>query len=289
MTRFGIFLLWLLHFLPLGLQAGIGAVLGRLYGRIDRRRRQIAGTNLRLCFPDLDDAARQRILKGHFRALGRSMIEHGVLIWSSRERVQRLVRIRDPEHLEAVGGRPVILLAPHFVGLDMGGIRLAMDRATVSLYSRQKNQEIDELLLRARLRLGKKTMLWHRQDGIRPLVKALREGHVFYYLPDMDLGSRESIFVPFLGVSAATITALPRIARLTQALVVPIVTRQLPGGDGYEARLYPAWKNFPSDDLDADVRRMNAFIEDRVREMPEQYWWVHRRFKTRPPGEPKIY
>ena len=289
MTRFAIFLLWLLHFLPFRWQAGIGGALGSLYGRIDRRRRRIAGTNLGLCFPHLDDTERRRILKAHFRALGRSMIEHGVLIWSSGKQVRRLVRIRDEEHLAAAGERPVILLAPHFVGLDMGGIRLAMDRATVSLYSRQKNQEIDELLLRARLRLGKKTMLWHRQDGIRPLVKALREGYLFYYLPDMDLGPRESIFVPFLGVSAATITALPRIARLTRALVVPIVTRQLPGGRGYEARLYPAWKNFPSDDLDADVRRMNAFIEERVLEMPEQYYWLHKRFKTRPEGEPKFY
>lgn len=289
MTRFGIFLLWLLHFLPFGLQARIGAGLGGLYGLIDRKRRAITRTNLGLCFPDLDDAGRGRILKGHFRALGRSIVEHGILMWSSGARVRRLVQLRDAEHLEAVGDRPVILLAPHFVGLDMGGVRLAMDHTTVSLYSRQKNPEIDELLLQGRLRLGKETMLWHRQDGIRPLVKALREGYVFYYLPDMDLGARESVFVPFFGVLAATITALPRIARLTHAAVVPIVTRQLPGGRGYEARLYPAWKNFPTDDLEADVRRMNAFIEERVLEMPEQYWWLHRRFKTRPPGEPRIY
>jgi len=289
MTRFGIFLLWLLHGLPFLVQARIGAALGGLYGIVDRRRRRITRTNLGLCFPRLSEAERERILRRHFRALGRSMIEHGVLIWSSRERVQRLVRMRDVEHLEAMRERPVILLAPHFVGMDMGGIRVAMDYEGVALYSRQKNQQIDELLLRARVRLGKKSILWHRQDGIRPLVRALREGHIFYYLPDMDLGSRDSLFVPFFRVPAATITALPRIARITGASVVPIVTRQLPGGEGYEARCYPAWKNFPSDNLEADVRRMNDFIEARVLEMPEQYWWLHRRFKTRPPGEPKIY
>jgi KDO2-lipid IV(A) lauroyltransferase len=289
MTRFGVFLLWLLHFLPFRLQAWIGSALGGLYGLLDKRRRRITRANLGLCFPNLSEAERDDILRRHFRALGRSIIQHGVLIWSPRKRVARLVRVVDVEHLEAVRDRPVILLAPHFVGLDMGGIRFAMDYNGVSLYSRQKNQQIDELLLRARLRLGKKTMLWHRQDGIRPLVKALREGYIFYYLPDMDLGPRESLFIPFFGVPAATITALPRIARLTGASVVPVVTRQLPGGAGYEARYYPAWKHFPSDDLEADVRRMNAFVEERVLEMPEQYWWLHRRFKTRPPGEPKIY
>ena len=111
----------------------------------------------------------------------------------------------------------------------------------------------------------------------------------FYYLPDQDLGKRDSIFVPFFGVNTATITGLARLARLARAVVVPAVTRQLPGAQGYELRFYPAWDNFPSDDVEADTRRMNAFIEDRVREMPEQYYWVHRRFKTRPPGEPSLY
>jgi len=263
MTRFGIFLLWLLHGLPFLVQARIGAALGGLYGIVDRRSRRITRTNLGLCFPRLSEAERERILRRHFRALGRSMIEHGVLIWSSRERVQRLVRMRDVEHLEAMRERPVILLAPHFVGMDMGGIRVAMDYEGVALYSRQKNQQIDELLLRARVRLGKKSILWHRQDGIRPLVRALREGHIFYYLPDMDLGSRDSLFVPFFRVPAATITALPRIARITGASVVPIVTRQLPGGEGYEARCYPAWKNFREPEHGAGLAHHELGIQRR--------------------------
>jgi KDO2-lipid IV(A) lauroyltransferase len=131
--------------------------------------------------------------------------------------------------------------------------------------------------------------LFSRQEGIRPVVKALREGLPFYYLPDMDFGSRDSIFVPFFGVPAATITGLSRIARLAKAVVVPAVTRQLPGGGGYVLTFYPAWTDFPTDDLRADVRRMNAFIEERVREMPEQYLWSHKRFKTRPPGEERFY
>ena len=121
------------------------------------------------------------------------------------------------------------------------------------------------------------------------MVKALKRGESFYYLPDMDLGARDSVFVPFCGVPAATITGLSRIARLGGAVVVPCVTRQLPGAAGYVVRFYPAWRDFPSGDLEADARQMNAFIEERVREMPEQYYWLHKRFKTRPAGEADPY
>jgi KDO2-lipid IV(A) lauroyltransferase len=132
-------------------------------------------------------------------------------------------------------------------------------------------------------------VLFSRQDGIRPVVRAVRSGLPLYYLPDMDLGSRDSVFVPFFGVPAATVTGLSRIARLAGAVVVPAVTRQLPGAGGYVLKFYPAWTDFPTDDLAADVRRMNEFIEERVREMPDQYFWLHKRFKTRPPGEEKFY
>ena len=147
---------------------------------------------------------------------------------------------------------------------------------------------LNRVLLRGRQRFIE-PVLFSRQEGIRPVVRAVRKGLPLYYLPDMDLGSRDSIFVPFFGVQAATVTALSRIARLAGAVVVPAVTRQLPGGQGYVLRFYPAWNGFPTEDLAADVRRMNAFIEERVREMPEQYFWLHKRYKTRPPGEAKFY
>jgi KDO2-lipid IV(A) lauroyltransferase len=117
----------------------------------------------------------------------------------------------------------------------------------------------------------------------------MREGLPFYYLPDMDFGARDSVFVPFFGVPTATITGLSRIARLAGAAIVPVLTQQLPGGRGYVLRFYPAWDRFPTDDPEADARRMNAFIEERVREMPEQYHWLHKRFKTRPAGSPRVY
>ena len=288
LTRLGLALIWLLHFLPLGLLAPVGRAFGMLLYALARERRKVAQTNLRLCFPELGEAERVALARRHFQAFGRSLIEHGILWWSPKARVQQLIRIEGLEHWRAVADRPVIWLAPHFVGLDMGGIRLGSEYHVTSVYGHQKNPVFDAILYHGRTRFVMPE-LFSRQQGIRPLVKAMRRGLPFYYLPDMDFGSRDSIFVPFFGVPAATITGLSRIARLAGAVVVPAVTRQLPGSDGYELRFYPAWENFPSGDDKADTRRMNAFIEERVREMPEQYYWLHKRFKTRPPGEKKIY
>jgi KDO2-lipid IV(A) lauroyltransferase len=156
------------------------------------------------------------------------------------------------------------------------------------VYSNQKDSTFNRILLSGRTRFVE-PLLFSRQDGIRPVVRAIRTGLPFYYLPDMDFGDRDSIFVPFFGVPAATITGLSRIAQLAGAVVVPAVTRQLPSAEGYVLRFYPAWSDFPGPDVAHDTRRMNAFIEERVREMPEQYYWVHKRFKTRPPGEKPLY
>ncbi len=287
-TRLGLAVIWLLHSLPLALLAPLGHALGLALYALGRERREVALTNLRLCFPQWSETERRRVARRHFRAFGRSLIEHGTLWWSSRERVQRLVRIEGLEHWQAVADRPVIWLAPHFVGLDMGGVRLTADYPLVSVYSHQKDPEFDAVLYHGRTRFVTPE-LYSRQQGIRPVVKALRKGLPFYYLPDMDFGDRDSIFVPFFGVPAATITGLARIARLAHAVVVPAVTRQLPGADGYVLTFYPAWRDFPGDDDERDTRRMNAFIEQRVLEMPEQYLWLHKRFKTRPRGEEKFY
>ena len=208
--------------------------------------------------------------------------------WGSKTRIQRMVRVEGIEHWRAVAGRPVIWLAPHFIGLDMGGARIITEWRGASMYSRQKDPASDRILLHGRTRFVK-PVLFSRQDGIRPVVKAIRDGIPFYYLPDMDLGMRDSIFVPFFGVPAATVTGLSRLAQLGRAVVVPAVTSQLPGSQGYRLRFYPAWEDFPSGNLEADARRMNAFIEERVREMPEQDYWLHKRFKTRPAGERSPY
>jgi KDO2-lipid IV(A) lauroyltransferase len=288
MTRVALGLLWLIHFLPLSAQAQIGRAVGLLLYVLAVERRRVALKNLALCFPGLDASERRTLARDHFTAFARSFIEHGILWWGSRERVQSLVRIKGMDNWERVKDRPVILLAPHFVGLDMGGIRIGSEFRVVSVYSKQKNPAMDRMLYRGRTRFVMPA-LFSRQDGIRPVVRSIRDGLPFYYLPDMDFGSRDSVFVPFFGVQAATITGLSRIAKLSNAVVVPAVTRQLPGGDGYELQFYPAWEGFPSADLAADARRMNAFIEERVREMPSQYLWVHKRFKTRPDGGERYY
>jgi len=255
---------------------------------VARARRQVVLTNLQLCFPELSDAARLTLARRHFRAFGRSALEHGILWWGSSREVHALVHVEGLQHWRSIEHRPVILLAPHFVGLDMGGIRLAADFRLNSVYSRQKNAAADDILHHGRTRFGQ-TTLYARQDGIRPMIKSLKRGEPFYYLPDMDFGSRDSVFAPFFGVPAATITGLSRIAQLAGAVIVPCVTRQLTGSGGYVVTLYPAWDDFPSGNLEADARRMNAFIEERVREMPEQYYWLHKRFKTRPAGESNPY
>jgi Kdo2-lipid IVA lauroyltransferase/acyltransferase len=220
--------------------------------------------------------------------VARAFLEHGILWWSSKERIQQFVRVEGLEHWQAVQGKPVIWLAPHFAGLDMGGSRIITEWRGVSVYSPQKNPAFDRVVRSGRTRFVT-PLLFSRQDGIRPVVKAMRDGLPLYYLPDMDFGARDAVFVPFFNVPAATITGLSRMARLARAVVVPAVTRQLPGAAGYVLQFYPAWENYPTDDVEADTRRMNAFIEDRVREMPEQYYWVHKRFKTRPPGEKNPY
>lgn len=288
LTRLGIALLWLLHFLPLAALATIGRALGLLLYAVGRTRRNIGLRNLQLCFPQQTEKERHRIVRRHAQAVARSVLERGILWWGSQARVERLVRLEGSEHVEALHGQPVICLVPHFVGLDMGGTRLSIDLAGCSVYSRQKSPLVDRLLLHGRTRF-KPQRLFSRQEGIRPIVRAIREGLPFYYLPDQDFGPRESIFVPFFGVPAATITGLSRLARLAKAKVVPVITRQLPGAGGYVTTIYPAWHDFPTGDDARDARRMNEFIEQRVLEMPEQYWWLHRRFKTRPPGEPPVY
>jgi len=288
LTRVALALVWLLRLLPLQWLAPVGHGLGFLLYLLGRERRKVVLINLKLCFPQWTEAERRRVARAHFQAFGRSLLEHGILWWSSKARVQGLVRIEGIEHWQAVAGRPVILLAPHFIGLDMGGVRLGSEYRVVSVYSRQKDPAFDAVLYSGRTRFVMPE-LYSRQEGVRPVVKALRRGLPFYYLPDMDFGSRDSIFVPFFGVPAATITGLSRIARLAGATVVPAVARQLPGAAGYALTFYPAWRDFPSNDVERDTRRMNAFIEERVLEMPEQYYWLHKRFKTRPPGEPRYY
>ena len=278
-------MLWLVHFLPMRGVGAMGAALGSLLYRFGRGR--VTDINLALCFPQMPEPERRALGQRHFRLLGRNALELSKLVWGSDEEVRAMVRVVGLEHLQVHKGHPVIVLAPHVIGLNIGGIGIAGEwPGSASVYSRQKNPVVDRIFWRARMRFGSPVLV-SRQEGLRAIVRAIRKGSAFYFLPDMDFGARDSIFVPFFGVPAATITALPRLVQLTGAAVVPAVTLQV--GDGYEVRFYPAWQDFPTGNVEADVRRMNAFIEERVLEAPEQYFWAHKRFKTRPPGELSPY
>lgn len=285
-TRLGLFLMWLLRWLPFPLLAACGRWFGRLFYRFGQQRRHIAMTNLGLCFPQLDEAQKSALARRHFEVFGRSFLERGILWWASPERIRRLVRLVGYENLDKFQGHPVILLAPHFVGLDMGLTRVAMEVGIVCIYARQKNRIFDHMLYRGRMRFGNSILL-SRQEGMRPALRAMKAGKPFYYLPDLDYGLRDAIFVPFFGVPAATITGLSRLARLTGAAVLPVIARM--EADGYVIAIGEAWTDFPGADIETDTRRMNAFIEQETMKMPEQYFWLHRRFKTRPPGEQRPY
>ena len=268
--------------------AHLGRVLGLALYVLARRRRNIVHTNLRLCFPDLMPSERRALAREHFALAGRSLLERTHMWWSDAALLNSMNVVSGEAYLQTLyeAKIPVILLLPHFLALDMVGAVLGQRYNAVSMYAKQSNPVFDVLLLRGRTRFGQQTLI-SRQEGIRPVVKAVRAGTPFLYLPDLDYGTRDAIFVPFFGIPTATITGLSRLAHLTGAKVLPCLTRMTP--TGYALEIGAPWENFPTQDVVADTLRMNAFIEEAIRTMPAQYYWLHRRFKHRPEGEPGFY
>ena len=288
LVRLGVFILWLIHFLPFRVIVAIGNGFGVLLFLLAAKRRRIGNTNLKLCFPHMRDEAREQLLREHFKMFTRGLIERSILWWSSAERIGRLIRVEGVENFDLIKGKPSILLTPHFVGMDAGGQWVAQNTDTVCMYANQRSIYLTQLLLKKRARF-RNQHLYSRQQGLRPILKGMRANMPFIYPPDQDQGVKDGAFIPFFGVPAATMTSVSRIAQMTGAKVVPSITRVLPGGAGYVLTFYPAWENFPSGDDIADARRMNEFIEQRILEMPEQYFWLHKRFKNRPEGEKSFY
>ena len=282
--------LWSLHWLPLGLQAAIGRGLGRLGWHLAAGRRKVALRNLALCFSELNEGEREALAREHFRWLGRSLLERGLLWYASPERLRRLIRVEGDVHLAERSERPVMWLAPHFMALDVAGasVLLFQKRKGISIYQRQSDAVMDRALRHGRLRLGN-AEIFSRDEAGKALVRAIRRGDGFFNLPDMDFGTRDAAFVPFFGVPATTLLAPSRLAKALNMVVQPVVAEILPGGAGYVVRYQEPWADFPSDDPVADAARMNRWIESEIRKLPAQYLWVHRRFKTRPPGEPSLY
>lgn len=281
-------LMWLLHWLPLPLLGRLGKLVGTLLFALLRARRRIALINLRLCMPELSEAQRVALARGHFQAYSRSIFERAILWWAPPSRLRRLIRVSPAVPLAQMAAGPVVLLCPHFVCLDVAGVAVAMEASASSMYVAQKNRVFDDVLRRGRSRF-KPVRLFSRKDGIKPIMRALREGLPYFMLPDMDFGDKDAPFVPFFGVPAATLTATARIAAATGASVIPVVATFLPDYQGWHVQFYPAWDNYPGDDMLAATARMNDFIEQRVREAPAEYFWTHKRFKTRPPGESSPY
>ena len=273
--------------LPLPVVRAMGAALGAFLYVVVVPRRRIAARNLELCFPHWPAHQRRRVLRSHFIRFAQAWLDRSWLWHAPPEVVSRRLALTGATG-ELGGEEPTVLFVPHFLGLDAGvtAVTLNTPRRVTGVYTRQSNPVVDRWILKGRYRFGNaKPMM--RADGVRDMIADVRAGGLLYLLPDMNFGVEDSIFVPFYGVPAATIPSLPRFARLCRAKVVPLLTRLTE--TGYEVRVLPAWTDYPTRDIAADTALMNRRLEGYIDEMPDQYYWVHKRFKSRPPGEAPVY
>lgn len=273
--------------LPYSVVARIGTVIGALLYLIPSTRRRVVHTNLKLCFPDMSDEARERLARAHFRHVIRSYVERGPQWFGNPRTLERLVEVESAIDLSALQGQPTILLGFHFVGIEAGCMMYSMRYPAASLYTPFSYLPLDTVARRQRGRFGSE--LIPRNDSVRRALRVLREGKPVMLAADMDYGPRDSVFVPFFGVPACTLTSVSRMARAVNARVVPFMTEVLPEYRGYKLTIFDALSGFPSDDVTADARRMSEFLETQVRRIPDQYYWVHKRFKNRPEGEAAVY
>jgi KDO2-lipid IV(A) lauroyltransferase len=273
---------------PVATRGRLANALGDVLWLLVLPRRRVTLVNLRACFPRMPEAERRALGRRLFRNMARGVLDYSVLWRGSREEVERLVRIEGAGHLLDPANRPLILLAPHFVGLDAGGLRVNTLVRGVSIYAKQSNAAWDAQLLAGRRRFNDPVLIARRGAAeLKDVLRAMKNGLPLYYLPDMDLGATNSIFVPFFGVPAATIPMVSRLARLIGARVVMAVTEMT--ADGYVLHLEAPWRGFPGDSVEADTERMNREIERWVLRLPDQYLWTHKRFKTRPERAPARY
>lgn len=283
----GVLFMRLIAPLPLSWIRGLGTLMGWVLYVLAVPRRRVIMTNLALCFPQEPLAVRRRWARECVVHFAQAWFDRAWL-WNGKLEVlrPRLRIIGAVEELQ--GDTPTVIFAPHFFGLDAAGTAIndQIRRPMVSIYTPQRNEAVDQWLHDGRRRFGN-LQLFYRDQGVKGIVAALREGALLYLLSDMNFGPEESIFVPFYGVQAATVPSLPRFARLGRAKVVPVTARMTP--QGYDIEVHPAWKDYPSADVQADTAYMNRWLEGVINTMPSQYYWVHKRFKTRPAGEPSVY
>ena len=287
MGRMGVWFMRLLAHLPLPLLRGLGWLIGRVLFVLAAPRRRVALRNLALCYPQASVRQRRQWAQESFVVFCQSWLDRSWLWFAPREVVLQRVTLQGALH-ELDGDQPTIIFAPHFYGMDAGGSALTLHtaRAFTSIFSTHPNPAVDAWFRAGRQRFGDVRML-NRNDGVKPIIANLRKGGLLYLLPDMDFGRNDSLFVPFYGIPTATVPSLPRFARLGRAKVIAMVTRLTP--TGYCADITPAWPGYPGDDVEADTALMNANLQRYIDVSPGQYYWVHKRFKTRPEGEPSVY
>jgi KDO2-lipid IV(A) lauroyltransferase len=279
--------MWFLGQLPYRLQMRLGRALGRLMGRIGKSRKHIARVNLSLCLPELSIAEREELLARHLEAVGMAMMEMALSWWMPTHKLRSLVHIEGIEHLHAAlqQGHGAILLIGHFTTMPVIARALAHTIPLHVTYRQNKNQLYETMFERVYRRRG--DIIAH--TDFRAMFRALKKNEALWYAPDQNYAGKLSAFVPFFGVPASTITATTRIVKTCGARVLPVLAQRLPDDQGYRITLQAPLDDFPGEDEVSDAARILHIIEGHVRQIPEQYLWVHRRFKTRPPGEKSVY
>ena len=286
----GLGLLWLVVQLPYRVLLRLGRGLGWLMYHVAGSRRRIATRNLELCFPHMPAAKREQLLKENFASTGIAFFEMAMSWWWPRDKLAQLAHIEGIEHLQhaQAQGQGVILMAIHFTTLEIGAALLGQVHTIDGMYREHRNPLFDFVQRRGRERHNLDATAIERED-VRAMIKVLRKGRAIWYAPDQDYGPKQSLFAPLFGVQAATVTATTKFARLGRAIVLPFTQQRLPDGQGYRLTIHPPLADFPSETEEADCLRVNAWVEQAIVSCPAQYLWAHRRFKTRPPGEPKLY
>jgi KDO2-lipid IV(A) lauroyltransferase len=287
LNRLGVALMQGLARLPLAWLRGLGWLLGLLLYAVAAPRRRVARINLGLCFPDLSPQTLQALTRRSFVCFAQAWLDRAWLWHGAPAVVRRRLHLTG-ELGQLDGMAPLVIFAPHFVGLDAGWTALTqqLPRRFTTIYTRAAQPGLDAWIQAGRQRFGD-ARLFARIDAAKPVLTALRAGQPLYLLPDMNFDVIDSVFVPFFGVPAATLPSLSRFARLGRARVVPVLSRLT--RTGYEVQVLPAWTDVPSDDLQTDTALMNQRLAAYISTMPEQYYWVHKRFKDRPPGMPSVY
>ena len=275
--------------LPIRWTQAIGAGIGVLVYRLVPSRRRVARINIRQAYPDYYEAQIRALNIASFKNLGISVFEFAQAWWRDRDYMRSICEVEGKQHLDdaLAEGKGVILLTGHFTTLEIGGALLCLYKPMNGVYKKAHNPFFNAMMTNRRTNWGGNDLLENK--NVRGIIRGLRKGHATWYAPDQDFADQDTVFTPFLGGMASTLTATARMAEMTGAAVVPFYQQRLEHAQGYKLVLMPALEDFPDDDIEVASARVNKAIEDMVYANPEQYGWVHKRFKYRPPGEPPLY